>query len=127
MASSPRLPWPAYPLSVHLADVGETFCKGVGRHLVAVLVAEFGRLGLRSLCKRAGVCDRTGDDTADGWRDLEDVGDGRRVDEFILAQQSAWEKLQELSGSSILGSSDVRGLFFGTGQRRSPCPGCLST
>lgn len=77
---------PAYPLGVNLANVGQAFCQDVTGHLVAKLVLEFGSLALGALSEGASVRDGPCHDTADGRRDLKNVGDGRRVDQFVLGQ-----------------------------------------
>lgn len=73
-----------HPLGVHLADVGKSLRQDIGGHLISILVSELGGLALGSLRKSSGIGDGSGDDAADGGRDLEDVGDGRRVDELVL-------------------------------------------
>jgi hypothetical protein len=77
---------PAYPLGVHLADVGQPLGQGITRHLVAVLVPELSCLGLRTLGEGAGVGDGSGNDAANRGGQLEDVGDGGGIDELVLGR-----------------------------------------
>lgn len=74
----------AYPLGVDLADVGDSLCQGIARHLIAILVSEFCGLALGSLRKGSRVGDGAGHDATDRRRDLEDVGDRGGIDKLIL-------------------------------------------
>jgi hypothetical protein len=85
--------WPVGELSpqppvcfryAHLVDVGEPLSQVDDLDLVAVLVAPLSRLGLRPLNLVARVRQEARYDAADRRRDLEQVRDGRRVDELIL-------------------------------------------
>lgn len=75
-----------YPLRVHLTDIGQTLGESVCRHLVAKLVPEFGGLRLGPLGEGSGVRNGTSDDTANRWRELEDVRYGFGVDQLVLVQ-----------------------------------------
>jgi len=73
-----------HPLRVDLADVGQALGQDVGGHLIAKLVPELGGLALGSLRERPSIGNGACDDAADRGGDLEDVRDGRRVDELVL-------------------------------------------
>lgn len=75
-----------YPLGVHLADVRQSLGQGVAWHLISILVAEISRLTLGSLGECTGICDGPSHDAPDGRRNLEDVGYGGGIDQFVLAR-----------------------------------------
>jgi hypothetical protein len=77
-------------LRVNLANVGQSLGKGIGRHLITKLVSKLSSLTLRSLGESSGIGNGPGDYAADGWGDLEDMRDGRRVDELVLCSCSAY-------------------------------------
>jgi len=82
-----------YPLRVNLADVCKALGHGISWHLVTKLVAELSGLALGSLGESSGIGDGSGDDAADGGRELENVGDGGWVDELVLVdgQSLGWK------------------------------------
>lgn len=74
----------AYPLRVHLADVGQSLRQDICGHLITIFVSELGSLSLCSLRKRSRIGDGPSDDATNSGRDLEDVGDGRGVNQLVL-------------------------------------------
>lgn len=70
-------------MCVDLGDVCEALGQNITGHLVTVLVSELGSFTTRSHDRSSCICDGTGHDTADGWRESVDVGDGRGVDELV--------------------------------------------
>ena len=71
-------------MGVHLVDVGKPLGENITGHLVAKLVSEFRGLTTGTGDKGTGVGDGTSHDTSDIWGEVEDVGDGCRVDELVL-------------------------------------------
>ena len=67
-----------------MADVGQPLGQGVAWHLVTEFVLEIRGFRLGALREGARIGDGACHDAADRRRDLEDVRDGRGVDEFIL-------------------------------------------
>jgi hypothetical protein len=82
-----------YSLRVDLADVGQSLGQHVTGHLISILVSELSSLALSTLRKRTGIRDRAGHDAANRRRDLEDVRDGRRVDQFVLSESVSSRRL----------------------------------
>ena len=93
----------AYSLRVDLVDVGQSLCQHVARHLVSVLVPELGSFASRTVNRCSGVGNGAGHDAADRWRDLEDMGDGGGIDEFVL-----WMSAQSINIESFMRT----GTFF---------------
>lgn len=74
----------AHPLCVDLVDVGKSLGENVARHLVAVLVSEFGRFAASTVNAGSGIGYGAGHDAADGGRQSEDMRNGGRIDQFVL-------------------------------------------
>ena len=53
-------------LGVDLADISQSLGQDVGRHLVSILVSEFGSLSLSTLRKSPSVGDGPSHDATDG-------------------------------------------------------------
>ena len=103
-----------YSLGVDLADVGQSLGQDVAGHLVAELVAELSSFALSTLGKGASIRDGARHDAADRGGDLEDVGHGRGVDQFILERPSQRRKTQAAM-SRRLGcerGQELTGTFF---------------
>lgn len=77
-----------HSLCVNLIDIGQSLRKDVAGHLIAVLVPELGCLPASTIHRGSGIRYRACHDAADGGRDLEDMSDGRRIDEFVLRKVS---------------------------------------
>jgi hypothetical protein len=83
-------------LSGHLSNICETFGKGIDRHIIPILILEFGRFqsrfldlctGIRYRVRRFGEwwgsTDEACHDTADALGDFVDVCDGGGIEEFV--------------------------------------------
>lgn len=104
-----------HSLRINLVDIGQSLRENIAGHLVAELVSEFGRLSTGPVNRCSGICYGTGHDAADVWRQFEDMGDGRRVDQFILSVLD--------SGSDHAGRGEsLQGLSSETAPRRSSFP-----
>jgi hypothetical protein len=105
MPSATCAPANAYALCVDLADVGYPLGQHIAGHLVAIFVAELGRLAAGSAHRRPRIGDGPRHDAADGRRESEDVGDRSRVNELVLrARVSAM--------SALFGPVTRTGTFF---------------
>ena len=79
---------PSHSLRVHLADVGQSLCQSVTRHLISKFVFELCRLALSALHESSRVGDGPGHNTAHRRRDPEYVRDGSGIDELVLIIES---------------------------------------
>lgn len=82
MAFSPQ-PY-AYPLGVHLANVGYPFGQNIAGHLVSIFISKLCSLTPGPSDRGPGIRYRSSHNTTNRWRELEYVGNGGWIDKFIL-------------------------------------------
>lgn len=93
----------SYPLRVDLVDIGQTLGQYITGHLISVFIPEFSCLPTGTVDAGTGVCYGSSHDAADGWRNLEDVGDRRWLNQFVLYKVSDFQlsDFQAMSADNV--------------------------